>query len=271
MPLDAAGLRFIIRSEGAALLQQMDQVTDTQWSAPTVCTDWDVLDLLVHLHLGTQLNHRMAQNGLAGRNEPPFELPPGKDPFAAFKPIRDQARSAGPASNLAGLRAALDVYGETLAGLDDEQLERPAWFFSGPAPLARIIGSRAFDLIVHATDFRRAVGIEPWFSPAGARFAGELASDSLSRFFVAERAGGATGGVLQTIDDLPRQATLEPSGLRVGPPDGKHVASLSTDGGTWALLTWGRLSVAEAESRGLLTVAGNHDLVERYIGAMVTP
>ena len=45
-------------------------------------------------------------------------------------------------------------------------------------------------------------------------------------------------------------------------------ASLTTDGGTWALLMWRGLPIAEAEARGALQIDGDRSLVERYLGAI---
>ena len=57
---------------------------------------------------------------------------------------------------------------------------------------------------------------------------------------------------------------MEDSGLRIGRPDEKHGASLSTHGGTWALLTWGRRTIAQAKAQGVLALADNHAPVDRY-------
>ena len=57
---------------------------------------------------------------------------------------------------------------------------------------------------------------------------------------------------------------MEDSGLRIGRPDEKHGASLSTHGGTWALLTWGRRTIAQAKAQGVLALADSHAPVDRY-------
>ena len=150
-------------------------------------------------------------------------------------------------------------------------IERIAWFYTMEAPLRFIITTRVFDLAVHAADIRRATGIEPWFSAAGGRFAGEYALTCLPRFVAVDRLPEVTGNVLQTVDGVTTQTELSPAGLALVAPNGGHTAAIDTDGGTWTLLTWGRIGLDEAESHGLVRIEGDRALVGRYLGVTQTP
>ena len=69
----------------------------------------------------------------------------------------------------------------------------------------------------------------------------------------------------------PVHVVLTPEGLQFAPPDGPSDDTITTDGGTWSLLTWRELPIREAETIGLATVAGDRTLVEPYLDAIRTP
>jgi len=271
MPNSAATYRILLRDEADGLLADFARLADTDWSRPTACAGWDVLDVLIHLHLGTVLHVNMLRDGLAGRFQPPWDLPPGADPSATFRQRHQQGRLDGPGPHVEGFRAAVADYDQVMAEVDDAALDRPAWFWSGQAPLRTLIAARAFDHVIHRADIRRAVGWQPWFTPAGGRQAGELATRSAELFSLPDRLVGVQGAVLQTIDGVSTQAYVADGRVRIAPPDGRHQAAITTDGGTWALVTWGRLALTDALAQRLVTVEGDHTLAERYLGAIRTP
>ncbi len=155
--------------------------------------------------------------------------------------------------------------------VDEAALGRPAWFWTGRAPLWIVVGARIFDHIIHRADVARALDRAPVFSPASARFAGRFATHSLVSFTAPERLAGATGAIHLTVDDTTEQLHLSPAGVSLGPPDGSHAAAVTTDGGTWTLLTWHDRRLDEAEARGLVTVTGDRALVKRLLDAVKTP
>lgn len=270
--------RELIAAEGSALLDQLDHISPDDWSRPSPCVGWDLLDVLVHLQLGTMVHTRMVENALAGLGEPAWGLPEGVDARAHFQQVHQEAHDQGPAANLAQLRERLPAYDAALAQAADADLEKPAWFYGLPGAVLRTpIAAFTNDLIVHASDFRRPLGLEPAFSSAGARYAGQATLAYLPLFTQAGLLGGATGSVRQTIDGLTSTVTLGPDGIQVspdaasGPPAAARVGELMTDGGTWTLLVWRQIPPADAERDGLLQIAGDRALVEAYLGALKTP
>jgi uncharacterized protein (TIGR03083 family) len=293
MDLTVADFRALIQAEGESLLAQLARLSDDDWARPSPCAGWDVLDVAVHLQLGTLVHTRMVENARAGRMESPWPLPEGVDARAYFQQLHQETHDAGPAANLALLRERIPGYVAALDGASEADLARPAWFYGLPADLRRVVSAYTNDLIVHASDVRRPLGLEPAFSPAGARFAGQATLGFLPMFTSAERLGGASGVVRQTIDGLVSSVTLGPGGVQVtaaalsgsssadqpaGPSEGApadrptaRVGELAVDGGTWALLVWRQVSPAEAEQQGRLRIAGDRALVETYLAAIKTP
>jgi uncharacterized protein (TIGR03083 family) len=276
----AADLRELIRAEGSTLLVQLERLAPDDWAGPSPCAGWDVLDVVVHMQLGTWVHTGMVANALAGRMEPPWTPPEGEDAHDTFRRVQREAHAEGPAHNLARLRERLAGYDAALARVTDADLERPAWFYGLPADLRKVVTAYANDLVVHSADVRRPLGLEPWFSPAGGRLVGQYVMPFLPMFTSAERLGRASGTVRQVVDGITTVATLGPDGVRVTAPEDdpdapaarpEPSATIVADGGTWALLTWRQLPPVEAERLGTLRITGDRALVERYLGAIRTP
>ena len=274
MPSEIEMYRALVRSEAETLLGQLLALGPDDWSRPTACEGWDVLDVLVHLNLGSAFHVVMVRNTLAGQIRPAWEdwdLPEGANPSEWFRQLHRDSHANGPDVNLTAFREQLGRYVGLLDQATDADLDRPGWFYVGEAPLRIIIAARMFDLILHGADIRRPLGLQPTFSPEGRLFAGTYVSRSLSMFWKPELAGGASGTIRQEVDGDTVHVRLTPEGWQFSPPDGPSDAAITADGGTWALLTWRKLPLTEAETAGLATVTGDRSMVERYLGAMNTP
>src|SRR3954471_23252939 len=125
MDLTVAEFRGLIRAEGTAIVAQLERLTADEWTAPSPCDGWDLLDVIVHLQLGTMVHTRMVESGLAGGMEPTWSLPEGVDPRAHFQQVHRDAHAEGPAPNLALLRERLAGYDAALAQTSDADLEQP--------------------------------------------------------------------------------------------------------------------------------------------------
>lgn len=266
-------LRSVYRTEIAALSRTLEGVSDEQWLRPSPCGEWDVLDLLTHLRLGTGVHTIMIRNALAGRLEPPFpSSPENADPRSRLKQIHADQRAKGAAANLAELREAAELYAQTLSEVDDAALDRPAWWWMGQATLRVVIGARVLDLVLHASDIRRALGLTPWFTPGHGELADATASSpAAGGFFQPALADGANGVIGLVLNGTEGQAVVSADGLTFGPAVDTTDAIVSTGYGTWSLLMWNRITLLDAETHGLLTVTGNRDLVAKTLGAMRTP
>ncbi len=274
MPSEIDMYRALVRSEAEALLGQLAGLDADDWPRPTACQGWDVLDVLVHLTLGTEFHLKLMANALAGEIRPPWDDTSRGAAGAAsdyYRGLHRDRHANGPDVNLTEFREQVGRYAALLDRMTDADLDRPGWFYGGEVPARFIVAARVFDLILHGADIRRPLGIQPTFSPAGRLFAGKYVSRSLATFWKPELAAGASGTIRQEVDGDLVHVRLTPDGLQFAPPDGPSDAAITTDGGTWALLTWRGLPVQEAEAARLATVSGDRTLVERYLGAVRTP
>jgi hypothetical protein len=137
MQLTVADYRDLIAAEGSALLAQLDRLTPEEWSHPSPCVGWDLLDVIVHLQLGTMVHTQMIESALAGRMEPTWNIPEGREPREYFKQVHQEAHDQGPAANLAQLRERLPGYDAALAQAADADLDKPAWFYGIPGATLR--------------------------------------------------------------------------------------------------------------------------------------
>jgi uncharacterized protein (TIGR03083 family) len=269
-----AEYRALFQAESEALLADLDRLTDEDWRRQSPCEAWDVLGVVVHLLHGAWVHNRMVESGLAGAVQPSFDVPEGVTPRDYFQQLHRDDHARGPAPNLALLRERLPAYLSTLERVTDADLEKPAWFYGLPGTTLRtMITAWVNDVIIHASDIRRPVGIEPPFSEGGARFVGWAGLPFLSLFVTAERLGGATGIVRHIIDGEMSAVELGESGIRfIESPEPSLAAdaTITTDGATWALLMWRSLPIAQAEASGALKIEGDRALAERYLGAIKT-
>ena len=117
-----------VHVERKALLDDVAELTDADWSTPSLCTEWTVADVLAHLlSLAKMTPPRFATRFASAR----FDF----DRFAARQVALESA--GGPSATVAGLRAA-------------EPRES-----SPPGPKLTWLGEN----IVHGEDIRRPLGI----------------------------------------------------------------------------------------------------------------
>jgi uncharacterized protein (TIGR03083 family) len=266
--------RALVEQESAALLDQLGGVRPADWSRASPCEGWDVLDVLVHLRLGTAFNAALVRNALDGKTDAPwaaFGIPDGADPLEYAGRIHRGHHAEGPGANLEGFRDEVDAYRALLDGISEEDLDRPTWFFGGLVPLRMAIAARTFDVVLHASDIRRPLRIRPPFSPEGRLFAGKYVSRTLGNFWQPDLFGNGVGTIRLDVDGDQVNVVASPAGLQYAAPDGPADAVLGTDGGTWALLTWRKLPLDDAERVGAATGEGDRALLRRFLGAIRTP
>jgi uncharacterized protein (TIGR03083 family) len=271
--LSIAEYRALLKAESGTLLSQLERLGDDDWQCQSPCEAWDVLGVVVHMQHGAMVHAGLVENGLAGRMVPPWTVPEDISAREWFQQAHRDDHARGPAANLSLLRERLAGYLGVLERVADADLDKPAWFYGLPADLRKPITAFVNDVIIHATDIRRPVGIEPLFSPEGSHFVGWAGLAYLPLFVTAERLGGAAGTVRHVIDGDVSAVELGDWGLRLAQPSeaADPDASLATDGGTWALLTWRSYPIAEAEAAGALRIDGDRALVERYLAAIKAP
>ncbi len=125
----------------AAVQRLVDAVQSDQWTAPTPCTDWDVLQLLNHV-----ANGNVVFAGVADRTRPSGPVSPeeravdrlGDDPAAGF-------RATGARMHEAFLTP----------GFLDGMVETP---MLGEQSGTTVVHMRINELLIHGWDLARAIG-----------------------------------------------------------------------------------------------------------------
>ena len=262
---------MVIQREVAGTLADFGALRGDHWATRTLCPDWDALDLLVHLALGTELHLNMLRNGLADRFVSPFDVSVGPDPRAHFRRLSADQRAAGPDATLARLRVACGGYLAALEPATDADLARPAWFWGTTAPLGEIIAIRAFDFAIHRADIRLPLGITPGFDPATAPWAAGVTAATMGWFYTAIP-DAPTGAVDLVIGDQVSRATLADGGVTVGAPgEAAAEATVTTEPEAFILAVWGRFPVATLEERGALRIAGEVALARALFAGVRMP
>lgn len=123
-----------IHAERGALADQLDELTDEQWAAPTMCGEWTVHQVLAHLVTAANMNPPKFFARMAGAG---FNF----NRYAQREVDRDSA--GGPKATLAAFRTA--------------QFRTSA----PPGPKETWLG----EAFVHGEDIRRALGIKHTYPP----------------------------------------------------------------------------------------------------------
>jgi uncharacterized protein (TIGR03083 family) len=123
-----------IRAERAALIADLENVSDASWSTPSLCAGWTVREVLAHMTAVAKLT----PGGFVAR-------------FAA-------SRFRFNAMNEIGMKAELrSTPAETLAEFR-AQLDRTTY---PPGGVDMLVG----DMVIHSQDIRRPLGISHTFQP----------------------------------------------------------------------------------------------------------
>ncbi len=119
----------VIHAEREALASDLGSLQETQWSTPSLCTQWSVRDVLAHMTATAKMSPPAFFVKLAGSGFNFGELQ-GKNIAAET--------GASPADTLAGFEAVVTSTGHP------------------PGPLDTMLG----ETLVHSEDIRRALGIK---------------------------------------------------------------------------------------------------------------
>ncbi len=172
----------LIHAERAALVADLEPLTDTQWATRSLCPDWTIEETVAHLSAAASVGRlRWIRSAIGARFD-----------FAVHNRRRlDEQRGATPAETLAILRSKIDA---TVAPM---------------GPTAAWLG----EVVVHGGDVRRPLGL-PTTTPVAT--ATTVAEFYASRdFAVPSRAAAA--GLHLVADDGPFAAGVDDDPLVTGP------------------------------------------------------
>jgi uncharacterized protein (TIGR03083 family) len=133
----------LIHAERVALIADLENLTDAQWSTQSLCSAWTVRDVLAHMTTTAKMTPGRFVGRLAGSG-------------FRFKVFNDngvkEEQGATPAAALAGFKAQLD---RTTAP---------------PGPLDAMVG----EIVIHSQDIRRPLGIAHDIQPEALTLVGDF-------------------------------------------------------------------------------------------------
>ncbi|MEJ7800537.1 MAG: maleylpyruvate isomerase family mycothiol-dependent enzyme [Ilumatobacter sp.] len=231
-----------------------DQLTDDQWSTQSLCPDWTVRGVMVHLGAVEYM--------LLG--EPPGSMPDSL-PFGKVGEWMQQVASLSDREILGRYRTIIDARREELAALSDDDFDRPCMTPIGPGTYGRFMDVRVFDFWVHEQDVRVPLDMQGHETGPAAEMA--IAEIEASLGYIVGRKIGLPDGKSMTID-LPGpiertfHVSVDGRAARVGTLADPDV-TLRTDSTTFALLACGRLDPQRPIGDGRVTWHGDAEWGDR--------
>lgn len=237
-----------------SLDELFDGLDDEQWSTPSLCPDWTVRGVLVHLGA---IEHMLS-------DEPPGSMADALPLAKAGRWMRDVAELSD-ADVLDRYREVIAVRGEELAAMSDGDFDLPCMTPVGPATYGRFMDVRVFDFWVHEQDMRVPLGMPGHETgPAAATAIHEI---EMSLGYIIGRKVGLPDGMSITIDvngpvDRVFHVVVDGRAGQVPALESSDV-TLRTDSTTFALLACGRIDPQEAIDDGRVTWDGDAEWAER--------
>jgi uncharacterized protein (TIGR03083 family) len=133
----------LIRAERVALIADLENLTDAQWSAQSLCSAWTVRDVVAHMTTTAKMTPGRFFGKFAGTG---FQFNAMND-----KGVKEEL-GATPADTLAAFTAVLD------------RTTGP------PGPIDAMVG----EAVIHTQDIRRPLGIAHTFQPEALTLVGDF-------------------------------------------------------------------------------------------------
>ena len=256
-----------LATEWAAITELCDQLSETEWAAPTECPGWSVQDNLSHI-IGTE---RM----LLG--DPAPEIDVGEAPHVHNDIGRvnelwiTERRPWAPARVLAEFREVSAARLEALGAMTQADFDAESWTPAGTDSYGRFMRIRTMDCWVHEQDIRIAVN-RPGHREGPVV---ELVMDEFAFAvgFAVAKLGRAPEGARVLIDLAGpaartwRVQVTERRGRLVEAFDGdpEPTIALAMDTHTYTRLVGGRIRGADAVGEGLVSLSGDLEAAERIV------
>ncbi|MDQ1384984.1 MAG: hypothetical protein QOG65_2363 [Actinomycetota bacterium] len=248
-------------------------LTAEQWNAPTECPGWTVSDNVAHM-IGTE---RMlaGERPALGADAQELHAPHVKNDIGRANESWIASYRDWDAAKLLGeFRAVTARRLDTLRAMATAEWDAEGFTPEGPGPYRQFMAIRVFDCWYHDEDIREAID-RPGF------LEGPVADLSLARipakglgYVVGKKAGAPAGSVVVFVVEGAQEIV---AAIFV-PPEGRAVllddapadatARITTDRRTFARLSGGRWTGAEARERGVVRVDGDSALANRVVDNM---
>jgi uncharacterized protein (TIGR03083 family) len=238
----------------ASLDDLFDGLDGDQWSTPSLCPDWTVRGVLVHLGA---IEHMLA-------GEPPGSMAVAL-PFHKAGEWMQEVAGSSDDEVLSRYRAVIAARRDELAAMSDDDFDLPCMTPVGPATYGRFMDVRVFDFWVHEQDIRVPLGMPGHEAGPAAETA--IHEIEMSLGYIIGRKVGLPDGTGITIDltgpvDRMFHVVVDGRAGQVASLDAPDV-TLRTDSTTFALLACGRIDPQEPIDDGRVTWEGDAEWGER--------
>ena len=238
----------------SSLQSLLANLTDDQWSTQSLCPEWDVAGVVMHLIAVEEMLLGRAPHDFAERL--PFEE------VAGFT----DAMTALTRSELAAKFAAVtSARSAELAVMSDEDFATPVMTPVGPGTYGRFMDIRVFDFWVHEQDIRTPLNLPGHEDGVAA----ERSIDEIrmSMPYIAGKKVGVPDGSslrVQLTGPVAGAITVRVDG-RAGLVDDtdETSATITADSTTFALLACGRVDPQSRIASGHISWSGDPELGER--------
>ncbi len=157
-------LRPLFPRERAALLDLLQSLIAEEWQLPTVCAEWSIHDLALHLLNGDLRFIAGRRDGYQSPHGPRVQSPYGRAEVTALvDEINNRwiagARWMSPRQVIEQLERSGMEYAETMATIDMDALGIPVdWIQPGPAPAWMDVAREFTERWIHQQQIRDAAG-----------------------------------------------------------------------------------------------------------------
>ena len=222
-----------------------------QWATPSLCPDWSVQGVFVHV---VAIEQVLVGWWPARPDDPPL--------FRAVAPVHAELATATPGALVERFRAVTDLRRSELAALDDAGFATPCTTPVGPGTYGRFVAIREFDCWVHERDMRVPLGLPGRDGGPEAELALDEVRGALG-YIVGKKIGLPDGAGIAFDLTGPVEARLlvqvDGRAKVVNTLDEPDV-TVTTDSLTFMLLACGRIDPEVAVSDGRITWSGDDEL-----------
>ena len=265
----------LLRRESERIYAWLQTLSDADWQRQSACDAWSNADVVGHTTLAVEMFAGNIARGLAGDSAPPEGMPAAGQSDNAARMAANATRAVDFRASLgdgllAGFAEGCQRLDDLFAAATEADLPKPCYHPVAMLTVAKYVNLRLTELAVHEWDIRSSMEPElaqlpdetlpaiyemlPGFVVGRLFLPGaELREPARFRFEL--------NGALPARYDIIAgggDARLEPAA------DEPAAVTFACDSALFPLLAYGRIRLADAEARGLLSVSGARELADQF-------
>ena len=266
----------LVKFESRRIQQYLGILSAEDLARPSACHAWEVRDVVAHLIGGVDLFAANISRGVQGDPTPPEGFPPAgvRSLMARLEAGAQRAISLRESLDdqlLTTLAARCEDLTQLLEGLTDEDWQKLCYHPGKVIPVAAYVDLRLAELAIHEWDIRSKLDVSTELSslclPAVMDFipafvVGTMFRPGIDQTETVRFRFELTGAVPGSRDIVAENGNVYMESARATTAN----VTIRCDTETFALLVYGRTSLAQAESGGRLTVEGDRELASLISG-----